>query len=357
MSQTFERAVVTGGAGFVGRRLVELLAGEPQHPDWPRFSSVHVLDTQPLEPVAQPTRATVTSGIGDIRSRADLREAFAGADCVFHTASVVDVSLRPHPRIDEINVAGTRAVLETCAELGVPDLVYTSSEDVLLSETPVRGGDETMPYPADPIHAYVRTKIAGERLVLEAHSEALRTCSLRPVHIYGPRDPHALIASLEAFADGTVPFLLGDGSARFDVVYVDNVAHAHLLAATKLREGVAGGRAYFVTEDHAPNYFDWLRPYADDVGVKMPRWRLGRRRTHLLARAMEVFHRVTGREVPFHSFHAHVIGEDFFFATTRARDELGYTPLVERDEAFRRTTTWLRKAFAEHLRRRSGRSS
>lgn len=144
-----------------------------------------------------------------------------------------------------------------------------------------------------------------------------------------------------------MPFLLGDGSARFDVVYVDSVAHAHLLAASRLREPhpEIAGRAYFVGEDHAPNYFDWLRPYAEHAGVAMPRRRLGRRRTHLLCAVMELFARATGREVPIHRFHAHVIGEDFFFDQSRARQELGYAPIVSREEALRRTLAWLDTAL------------
>ncbi|MGE0791972.1 MAG: NAD-dependent epimerase/dehydratase family protein [Sandaracinaceae bacterium] len=343
------KAVVIGGAGFLGRRMVELLAGEPLDPRWPRYASIHILDTQPLRPV-ESTRVAVTSQIGDIREPSDLREALAGADTVFHAASVVDVSLSPHPRIEEVNVRGARNVVEACVELGVPRLVYTSSEDVLLCDTPVRGADESAPYPARAIHAYVATKIEGEKIALGADRRGgLRTVSIRPVHIYGPGDPHAIVTSLRAFRDGSVPFLLGDGSARFDVVYVDNVAHAHFLAAHKLSDpdsvDAVGGRAYFAGEDHAPNYFDWLRPYAEQKGIRMPTRRLGRRRTHLLASAMELFGRLTRREPTFHRFHAHVIGEDFFFDHSRAKRELGYAPIVDKEEALRRTIAWLDSAM------------
>ena len=71
-------------------------------------------------------------------------------------------------------------------------------------ETPVARGDESIPYPARPIHDYVRTKIEGEKLVRGADaSGGLRTCAIRPVHIYGPDDPHAIVKSLESFASGS----------------------------------------------------------------------------------------------------------------------------------------------------------
>ncbi|MDQ3033446.1 MAG: NAD-dependent epimerase/dehydratase family protein [Myxococcota bacterium] len=340
------RAVVIGGSGFVGRRLVSMLAGDAEHParpaEWPSFDAIHVLDRVPYEGAV----GTVTAQVGDVCSRDDLRRALRGAHTVFHLASIVHVGLRKSPAIDRVNVDGVRHVVEICQELGVPFLVYTSSEDVVLGRVPVVRGDESIPYPSDVVHDYVRTKIEGEKIARAADGAGgLRTCSIRPVHVYGPRDPHAIKASLRAFASGAVPFLLGDGTARFDIVYVDNVVHAHLLAARRLHDeatrDVVGGQAYFVGEDNAPNYFEFIRPYAEAKRVAMPRRRLSHRSTALAARLMELVHRVTGREVPFHRFHLYVLAQDFFFTNERAARELGYRPIVSPEEGLRRTLAWL----------------
>ena len=68
------------------------------------------------------------------------------------------------------------------------------------------------------------------------------------------------------------------GAAQFELVYVDNVCHGHLLAAAALadplRSGSVSGQAFFLTEDHRMNYFDWLKPYAQSKGVAVPKWRL-----------------------------------------------------------------------------------
>jgi nucleoside-diphosphate-sugar epimerase len=344
-SDSARKAVVLGGAGFVGQRLLAALLrapGAPERPDaWPAFDHVHVLDLLPV-----PAGPGLTTQVGDIRSRADLREALRGAHTVFHLASIVDVGLRRNPRIEEVNVGGTRNVVEICQELGVPFLVYTSSEDVVLSRAPVAGGDESIPYPSDPLHDYVRTKIAGERLAREAHGRGgFASCAVRPVHIYGPGDPHAIKTSLRAFARGSVPFLLGDGSAKFDIVYVDNVVHGHLLAAARLHDdatrGTVGGSAYFLGEDNAPNYFDFLRPYARAKGIAMPRRHLGNRATLAAALLMELVHRVTGADVPFHRFHYQILTQHFYFDGKKAERELGYRPLVTPDEGLRRTLQWL----------------
>lgn len=342
MSERRSATVVVGGAGFLGRRLVSLLSGEApaggRPAGWPPADTPRVLDPAATDPSAR----------GDVLVRDDLRRAFEGARTVFHLASVVDVSLRPHPRIERVNVEGAANVVEIAREQGVERVIYTSSEDVVLDRDPVRGGDELIPYPTRPIHDYVRTKIEGERVVLAADGRALRTVALRPVHIYGPDDPHAIPTSLKAFAGGTVPFRLGDGSARFDVVYVDNVAHAHLLAAEVLRHTPdrVGGKAYFVGEDNALNYFDFLEPYARAAGVTVPARRLPFWATAALATLLEGGQRLTGLEAPFHRFHLRVIGQDFFFSHRRAREDLGYAPLVSPAEGERRTAAWVR-AWAE----------
>ncbi|NNE20481.1 MAG: NAD-dependent epimerase/dehydratase family protein [Myxococcales bacterium] len=356
-SNGHRKAVVIGGAGFLGKRLVAMLGGGDGSfappPQWPRFDHVHVLDrdTYSEDPQSKRERETrgigISSMIGDIRSKDDLRAALRGAHTVFHLASLVDVGLKKNSAIEEINVGGTRNVIEVCQELGIPFLVYTSTEDVVFSETPVAGGDESLPYPSKPLHEYVRTKIEGERAVRGADGErGLRTCTIRPVHIYGPEDPHAMIESLEAFAERRVPFLLGNGSARFDVVHVDNVAHAHLLAASKLHDPETrdrvGGRAYFTGEGHAPNYFEFLRPFADACGITMPRVRLPGPVVLLLAQAMELVHRISGADVPFHRFHYHILVKDFFFSNANAERDLGYAPVVSKEDGLAQTIDWVR---------------
>lgn len=342
-------AVILGGSGFVGRRLVALAAGEDvpggRPEGWPRFDRIRSLDVVPLDPaVIAAAKIPVESRIVDITDAAAVRSALEGARTVFHLASVVDVGLRPGPRIEKVNVGGTRHVVEACVANGVRSLIYTSSEDVLLSEVPVAGGDESYAYPEKPIHPYVATKIEGEKLARGADKRgSLRTVAIRPVHVYGPHDPHAILTSLRAFKDGSVAFLVGHAQALFDVVYVDNVAHGHLLAAGMLEREPdrVGGRAYFVGESNKPNYFAWLRPYAARKNIRMPSRYLGRTGTALAARLMEVVHRVTGRDVPFHRFHQRVIGESFWFSNAAIQRDLGYAPIVAPAEGERRTLAWL----------------
>jgi nucleoside-diphosphate-sugar epimerase len=347
------RAVVIGGSGFVGKRLVELLASGDhdgaQRADWPRFDAIVTVDRAPFP---GPLPRGVEEIRADITSKGELERALAGAHTVFHLASVVHVGLGKSAVIDAVNVGGTRNVIEVCRALDVPFLVYTSSEDVVLDREPVVGGDESIPYPTRPIHDYVRTKIEGERLALGADGTrlagggTLHTCAVRPTHVYGPEDPHAITTALREIAAGKMPLLIGEASARFDVVYVDNVVHAHLLAAACLhdetRRGRVAGRAYFVGEGHAPNFFDFLRPFAAVHGITIPTRRLPRRLAFAIADVNALVHRMTGLEPTFHRFHLYVIGQDFFFSDRRAREELGYAPIVPTREGIERTKSWVK---------------
>jgi nucleoside-diphosphate-sugar epimerase len=127
---------------------------------------------------------------------------------------------------------------------------------------------------------------------------------------------------------------------------VDNVVHAHLLAAAKLQDPTTrdrvGGGVYFAGEDHAPNYFDFLRPFAEAQGIAMPRIRLPGPAVLMLARAMEMVHRVTGSDVPFHRFHYHILVKDFFFSNAAAERDLGYRPIVTKEDGVAQTVAWVR---------------
>ncbi|MFO0558952.1 MAG: NAD-dependent epimerase/dehydratase family protein [Polyangiales bacterium] len=342
MEEKLKRAVVLGGSGFVGRRMVEMLASEP-HPSWPVFDEIVSADIAPFE---GPLPDRVRSRWCDVRSKDSLRATLDGAHTVFHLASVVHVGLSKSPHIEAVNVDGTRNVIDVCRALGVPHLVYTSSEDVVLDREPVADGDESIPYPAEPIHDYVRTKIQAEKLALAAHGADLAVCAVRPTHVYGPHDPHAIPESLRQFAQGTMPMVIGDPSARFDCVYVDNVVHAHVLAAARLHDpatrDAVGGRAYFVSEGYAPNFFDFLVPFAEAKGLRVPQRRLPKRVAFALADLFALAHRATGFEPPFHRFHLYVIGQDFFFNAKRAERELGYAPIVSTKQGIERTLEWVR---------------
>jgi nucleoside-diphosphate-sugar epimerase len=331
----YRRAAVLGGAGMLGFEIVRQLAAAGKE--------VRTLDLRPLpEAAAAPGEHLV----GDIRDPEALRRACQGAEVVFQTAAAVWDSRTPARVFQEVNVEGNRRVVEVCRGLRIRRLVYTSTLDVVVDgRLPIVDGDESLPYPRRlPRDPYSRSKILAEKLVLQANGPDLATCALRPVGMYGPRDRYHL-GNFVAMARRGMSLRLGDGSARFSHVYSENAAHAHLLAAERLWAGsIVSGRCYFLC-DHYPagNIFDFIAPFLEALGLPVPRRAIPYPLAYLLASAVELV-------APRSNFNRFAVVQtcvDHTFVHHRAARELGYAPIVSREEAFARSLAWLRSPEAQ----------
>jgi len=292
-----------------------------------------------LEPPPEPLGESM---IGDIRDPAAVRRACEGMEVVFQTAAAVWNVNTPRRVYEEVNVEGNRNVLEACLALGIRRLVYTSTLDVVVEgRKPIVDGDESLPYPKRlPRDAYSRTKILAEQLVLAANGPRLATCALRPVGMYGPRDRYHL-GNIVSMARRGLSMRLGDGSARFSHAYSENVAHAHLLAAERLWPGSpVAGQCYFIGDhDTKGNFFDFMTPYLEALGLPLPRRSIPYRLAYALACVAELL-------APRSNFNRFAVVQtcvDHTFVHSKAVRELGYAPVVSREQAFERSLAWLRE--------------
>ncbi len=327
-------ALVIGGCGFVGQALVEqlLAAGRP----------VRVLDL-----MAYPD-PHVESIVGDLRRPDDVERACADVGSVFLCAAAVDWGWGRVQWLHEVNVAGPRHVIAACHSQQVPRLIYTSSVDVVFDGRPIRNGDETLPYPRQHLDVYGTTKAAGEQLVLAANGVAgLATCSLRLGGVYGPNDVHRLPALVKFGWRGPIP-RLGSGSAHFSHVYVENAAHAHLLAEKHLTlDSPLAGEAYFIVDPHPGNFFLFLQPILEALGMQMATRPVPFRLAYALALVSELWHRTTRskRRPSLTRYTVTSTCVDFWFSHAKAQRDFGYHPLVNQDAAYQRTIAWARQAF------------
>jgi len=366
--------LVTGGAGFLGRALVRLLCQqadsgkvvETKDSKAPVFyDEIRVLDRMEFNfsDLSEKYHGKIKAKQGDICEvdKSPLLDYFKGVDTVFHLASVVDVGLTKNPALHKVNVEGTKKVIAACKAAGVKRLVYTSSMDVVFDGYSHNDAtEETVGYPKNILVEYIATKIAAEKLVIAANSPELFTASIRPAHLYGANDPHAILEVIRAIKSGQLKFTLGNGSAVFDVVYVDNVAHAHILAARNLfPESAVCGQSYFICEDYHVNWWEWIRPYVQCAGLQLPKWYLPTTLLLVVAWFMELAHWLIDRlvnnslvirwvthkrihyEPLFHRYHIYVLCRDATFSHAKATRDFGYKPIVGRDEALKATLRWL----------------
>jgi UDP-glucose 4-epimerase len=222
------RAIVTGGAGFIGSHLVDALVE--------RGDEVVVVDD-----LSSGRRENVNPG-ARLEQR-DIRAGFdaLGADAVFHLAAQADVQtsmLRP-ARDAEVNVVGTISVLEAAREVGAP-VVFTSTGGAIYGECDGPADEDA---PREPISPYGIAKLCAEEYVRGwGRTHGMRNVVLRLANVYGPRQEAGLEGGvvaifLERMARGEEAVIFGDGGQTRDFVYVGDVVRA-LLAAAGLERGV-----------------------------------------------------------------------------------------------------------------------
>jgi len=225
------KSLVTGGAGFIGSNLVDLLL-ENGH-------EVIVIDNESSD--AHESfywNGQTTQSKADIIDFAAIRPLFDGVDYVFHLAaeSRIQPAILNPTYATEVNVVGTCNILQCAREAGVKRVVYSSTSAAYgLANTPPLS--ETMP--RDCLNAYSITKCAGEDLVSMYYElYGLETVNLRYFNVYGPRQPlkgqYAPVIGLflRQKNAGEPMTIVGDGEQRRDFTYVGDVAMANYLAAT-----------------------------------------------------------------------------------------------------------------------------
>lgn len=227
------RAVVTGGAGFIGSHLTERLLAD----GW----TVSVLDNfstgRPENLAHLRENPCLEVHRADVSDAAAVSELLRGADAVFHLAALADIvpSIQDPLAYHRANVDGTAAVLEASRRRGVKRFVYAASSSCygIPDRFPT---SETAP--ARPMYPYALTKYAAEQYVLHwAQVYRLPCVSLRLFNVYGPRSRTsgtygAVFGVFLAQKLAGKPFtVVGDGSQTRDFTFVSDVAAAFVKAA------------------------------------------------------------------------------------------------------------------------------
>jgi UDP-glucose 4-epimerase len=240
------KVVVTGGAGFVGSHIVDLLVQSG-------CREVVVVDNMIRGRAANLVHAAARLGQNDpvrlveadIRDSALMRALIAGADTVFHQAALRITHCAAEPREAlRVMVDATFDVMEACVQHKVRKVVFASSASIygMAAEFPTT--ESNHPYTNRTL--YGTAKIFGEGLLRSANDMyGLDYVALRYFNVYGPRmDLHGrytevLIRWMERIAAGQPPIIFGDGGQSMDFVHVTDVARANLLAATSDATDVA----------------------------------------------------------------------------------------------------------------------
>ena len=300
------RALVTGGAGFIGSNLVRALLESGDE--------VRVLDNFSTGSRANLDGLEIEIVEGELRSYERVHNAVRDAEVVYHLGALGSVprSVQDPLTSSAVNVEGTLNVLLAARDSGVRRVVFSSSTSVYGTSRELPTREDS---PLDPISPYGVAKLAAERYCISFSRvyDSFETVVLRYFNVFGPRQsPSSQYAAaiplfIEAVAAGEPVTIHGDGEQSRDFTYVDNVVAATVAAAQA--EG-ASGRAFNVAGGSPAS----VNAVADTIG-------------RLLGKPVEKLH-APPRPGDI---------RDSWADLTAARETLGFEPSVTLDEGLRRT--------------------
>jgi len=308
------RALVTGGAGFIGSHLADALLA--------RGDEVVVLDNLATGRVENvPEGAEFIEG--DVADETAVAKAVAGCEVVFHEGALGSVARSVEAPLvsDDSNIHGTLAVLQGAHLAGARRVVLASSSSVYGGATQVPTPESAPLMPRSP---YAVTKMTGEhyaRVFWELHG--LEAVCLRYFNVFGPRQrPDSQYAAviplfIDALLSGRTPQVHGDGLQSRDFTFIADTVQANLRASEAPADQCAG-RVFNIARGEPSSLLDLLGILADQLGVSVTP-------EHVASRAGDIRHS-----------HADV---------TAARRDLGYSPSVSFAEGLARTLAWFRDRY------------
>ncbi|MFN3549230.1 MAG: NAD-dependent epimerase/dehydratase family protein [Mesorhizobium sp.] len=318
-------ALVTGGSGFVGGHLVARLLSD----GW----RVRALGRS-AEARAAVRALGAEQAEGDLSDRAALARAMEGVEVVFHVAAHFRL-WGPMPLFRRINVDGTRNVVAAAERAGVRRVVHVSAAAVVMGRPePMRGVTEDSPLQKMRFAPYATSKAEAEEVMLAANGRraGFSTVAIRPPFIWGPDMP-ALGHMVETVRAGQFQWVEGGGQA-LSTCHVENLCHALVLAA----DHGSGGQAWFVSDGEDTTLKSFLTRLLESRGVTPKDRAVPFGLAWTMAGVMGAAWRILRRkgEPPITRQMLRLIGRDFTVDIRRARNDLGYAPVIAPTEGMRR---------------------
>ncbi|RFU29203.1 hypothetical protein B7463_g7142, partial [Scytalidium lignicola] len=343
--------LVIGGCGFLGHNIVNLLCES-------YTCRVSVIDLRTIH-----NRRPESDGVqyfdADITTLSSLLPIFEKIkpDVVIHTASPTLVG-GTKELYRKVNVEGTKCVIEACHKTNVKALVYTSSASVVSDNaSDLINADERWPViaPKNQTEYYSLTKAEAEALVIAANrSPKLLTAAIRPASIFGPGDVQLLPQILRVLKNNQTRYQLGENTNLFDFTYVENIAHAHCLAARALLQTYSAstapldyekvdGEAFFITNDSPLYFWDFARAVwkagGSDKGIEQV-WELPKDLMLAAGAAAEWVMWLIGKRAKLTRREVKYSCMTRYYNISKAKARLGYRPIVPLKEGIEKGVAW-----------------
>ena len=319
-----KKILVTGATGFTGGYLCRRLTEEGHEV---RGLVLPGLDTTDLE------KSGVRIFRGDLRQKETLVSAIESVDIVYHIAAVYREENIPRNTFWDVNVTGTKNLLETARDAGVRRFVHCSTVGV---QGEIENPPATEEAPFHPGDYYQESKMEGELLALDFFKrEGLSGVVFRPVGIYGPGDMRFL--KLFRYIRRGKFRMFGSGEVLYHLTYIDDLVDGILLVGEK--PGI-NGEVFTLAGERYTTLNELAETIAEVLSVSLskhhypvwPVWTAGA--------LCEFICRPLGIDPPIYRRRVDFFIKDRAFDITKAKNILGYNPRVDLRMGLERTARW-----------------
>ncbi len=322
--------LISGGSGFVGAHLVRRLLD--------RGHRVTSLDKSPglFDDELRSKGATLLAG--SVTELDDVVRAMTGAELVYHLASPFGDILQPDSAYWDIEVNGTRNVMQAAKRLGVRRVVHCSTQGVHGIITRPPGNEDS---PIAPRDYYCYSKAEGEKVCREFMANGMDIVIVRPTSVYGPGDTRGWLKLYRMVAKGWF-LMIGNGRTMNHPVYVENLVDLFELCGTS---PAAKGRIYLAGDEEPVTLNDLVNEVGAALGsnvriIRFPWYGLAwfaAMTVELASKAFKIRPPVFRRRLSW-------FRTNRAFQIDRAKAELGYAPRVRLRDGLSRTAYWYRQA-------------
>jgi nucleoside-diphosphate-sugar epimerase len=320
------KVLITGGTGFIGSRLAARCLD--------RAEIVTVLGEANTEAEAANRadleRAGAQVVLASVTDKDALREALREVDVVFHLAAAQHEMNIPDRRFREVNVEGTRNVIDASIEAGVTTFlhgstigVYGALEGVIDEESP-----------CDPDNIYGVTKLEGERLAL-SYGDRLPVVAVRIPEVYGPGDRRLL--KLFRALQRRKFITIGTGENLHHLIYVDDLIDGFFGA---VKNPDTRGEVFLLSGEMPLSTDEMVGTIAEELGVPAPRFHFPFLPFWLVAFALEKTCRPLGIQPPLHRRRMDFFKKSFQLSHEKASRVYGFRPKTPFAEGVAATARW-----------------
>lgn len=318
------KILVTGGTGFTGGHLCKKLVEDGQ--------SVRALVRNGSRS-SELERLGIEVATGDLRDKQSLEKATDGIAVVYHIAALFRPENVTRQDMWDINVEGTRNILDAAIEAGVKRFVHCSTIGV---HGDIKNPPATEETPYGPGDYYQESKTEGEMVALQYMKEnRLPIVVFRPGGIYGPGDMRFL--KLFKSIKNKKFIMFGSGQVLYQLVHVSDLVEGIILCGTK---DEAVGNIYILTGEKPVTLNKLVEEIASVVNVSPPKLRLPVAPIYYAGFACEILCKPLGINPPLYRRRVDFFKKDRAFSIKKAKAELGFQPTVDLEAGLKNTAAW-----------------